>query len=157
MKLAFFLPVAWAGDRCWSPDSPYTGTVSKQIGGVPCQSWDRDFPNTVGHYPKDALYSNYCRNPAEFSKWFFGESESRRASIWKPCKDNDPGGPWCYTNSFTVKEHQRYGYCDIPKCPKFRNKRRKQTPCSTDSAYYKGPRHLNQTFYTRFPRTDFLG
>ena len=67
MKLAFFLPVAWAGDRCWSPDSPYTGTVSKQIGGVPCQSWDRDFPNTVGHYPKDALYSNYCRNPAGFS------------------------------------------------------------------------------------------
>ena len=68
MKLAFFLSVAWAGDRCWSPDSPYTGTVSKQVGGIPCQSWDRDFPNTVGHYPKDALYSNYCRNPVGFSK-----------------------------------------------------------------------------------------
>ena len=38
MKLAFFLSVAWADERCWSPDSPYTGTISRQIGGLPCQS-----------------------------------------------------------------------------------------------------------------------
>jgi len=122
MKLGLFLSLTWADDRCWSPDSPYTGTISKQVGGVPCQSWDRDFPNTVAHYPKDALYSNYCRNP-----------------------DNDPIGPWCYTNSFTVKEHQRYGYCDIPKCQNFQNKRRKQTACSTESAYYKGDQSVSET------------
>ncbi|KAM7336973.1 hypothetical protein ACRRTK_003092 [Alexandromys fortis] len=69
----------------------YRGTVARTVDGLPCQAWNRRFPNDHKYRPtpKNGLEENFCRNP-----------------------DRDPRGPWCYTTSGSV----RFQTCGIKSC-----------------------------------------
>ncbi|XP_005347942.2 hepatocyte growth factor-like protein isoform X2 [Microtus ochrogaster] len=69
----------------------YRGTVARTVDGLPCQAWNRRFPNDHKYRPtpKNGLEENFCRNP-----------------------DRDSRGPWCYTTSGSV----RFQTCGIKSC-----------------------------------------
>ena len=74
----------------------YKGTTKVTKTGKKCQRWDKQTPhkhtnNKAKLFPDSSLAeaSNYCRNP-----------------------DNEPKGPWCYTED----SGKRWEYCDIKIC-----------------------------------------
>ena len=74
----------------------YKGTTKVTKTGKKCQRWDKQTPhkhtnNKANLFPDSSLAeaSNYCRNP-----------------------DNEPKGPWCYTQDSS----KRWEYCDIKIC-----------------------------------------
>ena len=67
----------------------YSGYVNRTVGGLLCQHWGSQTPNTH-YYAYLAGEENFCRNPGYFRQ------------------------PWCYTTSPST----RWDYCDIPVCSK---------------------------------------
>ena len=74
----------------------YRGTLNVTKDGLACQRWDTQHPhqhtrNNDVMFPDDTVSDaeNYCRNP-----------------------DDEPFGPWCYTEDPNV----RWNYCEIDDC-----------------------------------------
>mmetsp|Transcript_12632 Transcript_12632/g.24040 ORF Transcript_12632/g.24040 Transcript_12632/m.24040 type:complete len:1810 (+) Transcript_12632:137-5566(+) len=100
----------------------YRGDTSLTESNYVCQRWDTQSPHKHPHQPENQadtsyLAENYCRNP-----------------------DNDPSGPWCYTNDPQV----RFGYCSVPTCGAFVTKRPTLSPTDapvTDAPVTEIPTH----------------
>ena len=86
---------------CWTSTLPYSGKVNVTKGGLTCQHWSSQDPQTH-NYDNDAIFpldgsvenaANYCRDPDETY------------------------APWC----FTVDPNVRWDWCNISLCnSKFR-------------------------------------
>lgn len=66
----------------------YKGTLSRTIGGLTCQRWDSNTPNSHSYHEYDGD-ENYCRNTR-----------------------GDEPAPWCYTTS----ADKRWDFCDLKHC-----------------------------------------
>ncbi|XP_006261451.1 prothrombin [Alligator mississippiensis] len=81
------------GDCALETGENYVGKINITKSGIECQLWRSKYPHrpefNLTVYGNVSLTDNYCRNP-----------------------DNNPKGPWCYTQDPTVRREA----CSIPVC-----------------------------------------
>ena len=109
----------------------YRGSVNTTVNGV-CIKWDDENLNTwwnssfessiFQEYPDSGLEENYCRNP-----------------------DNDPRGPWCFTEPNMADDGTGYwvaDYCDVSVCSTSSTVNPTSNPPSSIPAYTLQPTHV---------------
>jgi len=74
----------------------YTGKHSTTVTGKTCLHWKDATKKKYRPSSYPMLQENYCRNPS-----------------------NSLEGPWCYVKN--TKKAGQFEWCDIPKCPKYKN------------------------------------